>query len=202
LFAAQHYDNHHHDTARALASIDLALAHTPTVVDLYLCKGRIYKHAGDPVLAHNWFEQARCLDLADRYINTKTVEYALAADRNTEAERIVRLFLREEDGDTRLSLLNDMQAMWYESAQAESHARQGNVGLALKNFSIIDKHFEDLYEDQMDYHQYCVRKLTLRVYLDLLRWEDRLRNHRYYFQAACGMVCFLQHFLAPVLFFF
>ncbi len=40
----------------------------PQVVDLYLCKGRIFKHAGDPVQAHIWFEQARSLDMADRYV--------------------------------------------------------------------------------------------------------------------------------------
>jgi peptide alpha-N-acetyltransferase len=55
------------NTARALQLIDTAIAHTPTVVDLYVCKGRIYQHAGDAQRAFQCLEQARSLDLADRY---------------------------------------------------------------------------------------------------------------------------------------
>ena len=186
LFAAQHYDAHHRDTARALAAINAAIAHTPTVVDLYLCKGRIYKHAGDAKKALQFFEQARSLDLADRYLNTKTVEYACAADENATAERLVQLFLRETDGERPLTLLVDMQAAWYECAQAESWLRQGQCGRALKQFLAVDKHFDDINEDQFDFHQYCMRKTTLRAYTDMLEWNDRLRAHPVYFRNAVG----------------
>lgn len=43
-----------------------AIKHTPTLVDLYLVKGRIYKHAGAYTKACEWHEVARSLDLADR----------------------------------------------------------------------------------------------------------------------------------------
>lgn len=43
---------------------------------------------------------------------------------------------------------------------------------ALKKFLGVSKHFEDFVEDQFDFHGYCVRKMTLRSYIDLLKIED------------------------------
>ncbi|KAB7503295.1 hypothetical protein Anas_05599 [Armadillidium nasatum] len=45
-------------------------------------------------------------------------------------------------------------------------------------------HFTEIIEDQFDFHTYCMRKMTLRSYLELLRLEDILRNNRFYWDAA------------------
>lgn len=45
---------------------------------------------------------------------------------------------------------------------------------ALKKFLGVSKHFEDFVEDQFDFHGYCIRKMTLRSYIELLRMEDTL----------------------------
>ena len=49
---------------------------------------------------------------------------------------------------------------------------------------LVLQHFTEMTEDQFDFHTYCLRKLTLRSYVSLLRLEDVLRNHRFYFKAA------------------
>ena len=46
------------------------------------------------------------------------------------------------------------------------------------------QHFTEIIEDQFDFHTYCMRKMTLRAYVDLLRLEDVLRSHRFYARAA------------------
>lgn len=46
------------------------------------------------------------------------------------------------------------------------------------------QHFSEIIEDQFDFHTYCMRKMTLRSYVDLLRLEDVLRSHKFYFKAA------------------
>lgn len=48
------------------------------------------------------------------------------------------------------------------------------------------KHFDDFHEDQFDFHSYCVRKVTLRAYTDVLKFEDNLWGEDYYFTAAEG----------------
>ena len=44
--------------------------------------------------------------------------------------------------------------------------------------------FQEIIEDQFDFHTYCMRKMTLRSYVELLRLEDVLRNNRFYWDAA------------------
>jgi N-alpha-acetyltransferase 15/16, NatA auxiliary subunit len=41
-FLAQHYD-YLGDTSRALEAINAAINHTPTLIELFVTKGRIYK---------------------------------------------------------------------------------------------------------------------------------------------------------------
>lgn len=48
-------------------------------------------------------------------------------------------------------------------------------------------------EDQFDFHTYCMRKMTLRSYIDLLRLEDVIRSHRFYGKAArCAIQVYLR----------
>jgi len=54
------------DTDRALEYINVAIDHTPTLIELLITKGRIFKHAGDPVEAYVWLEEAQSMDTADR----------------------------------------------------------------------------------------------------------------------------------------
>jgi hypothetical protein len=57
----------------------------------------------------------------------------------------------------------------------------------------VVKHFEDFHEDQFDFHSYCVRKVTLRAYLDVLRYEDHIWGEEYYRQAAESIIRIYLH---------
>ena len=46
----------------------------PTVLDLYLARGRVLKHAGRLVEASEEVDKGRSYDLADRYLNTKATK--------------------------------------------------------------------------------------------------------------------------------
>ena len=48
----------------------------------------------------------------------------------------------------------------------------------------VIKHYEDFHEDQFDFHMYCVRKVTLRSYCKLLKFEDELWGLPHYGRAA------------------
>lgn len=50
------------------------------------------------------------------------------------------------------------------------------------------QHFSEIIEDQFDFHSYCLRKMTLRSYVRLMRLEDGLRAHPFYFRAASTAV--------------
>ncbi len=65
FFMAQHL-NAKGEHKLALQYVDEALLHTPTLINLYICKARIFKNAGDVQEASRQMEIARKLDLADR----------------------------------------------------------------------------------------------------------------------------------------
>ena len=66
-------------------------------------------------------------------------------------------------------------------------------------FVWISQHFTEIIEDQFDFHTYCMRKMTLRNYVDLLRLEDELRSHRFYKKAAhCAINVYLRLHDAPL----
>ncbi|KAJ8640601.1 hypothetical protein MRB53_017295 [Persea americana] len=191
---AQHYDRRG-QLELALAKIDEAIEHTPTVIDLYSVKSRILKHAGDLVAAAALADEARSMDLADRYINSECVKRMLQADQVGLAEKTAVLFTK--DGDQH-SNLHDMQCMWYELASGESYFRQGDLGRALKKFLAVEKHYADMTEDQFDFHSYCLRKMTLRAYVEMLRFQDRLHSHTYFHKAAAGAIrCYIKLYDSP-----
>jgi peptide alpha-N-acetyltransferase len=76
----------------------------------------------------------------------------------------------------------------YELASGESYFRQGDLGRALKNFLSVEKHYTDMTEDQFDFHSYCLRKMTLRAYVSMLKFQDRLHAHEYFHKAAAGAI--------------
>jgi N-alpha-acetyltransferase 15/16, NatA auxiliary subunit len=51
-------------------------------------------------------------------------------------------------------------------------------------FLEVITHFDEFTEDQYDFHNYCLRKVTLRAYVDLIRMEDCLYCHPAYGAAA------------------
>ena len=45
-----------------------------------------------------------------------------------------------------------------------------------------------MYDDQFDFHNYSLRKNTVRSYVQLLKMEDKLHAHPYYFNTAVAAV--------------
>ena len=77
-----------------------------------------------------------------------------------------------------------MQCMWFGIECAAAHQRRGEIGEALHKCHQIERNFSEIVEDQFDFHTYCMRKVTLCAYIKLLKLEDVLRSHLFYFKAA------------------
>ncbi|KAJ6661677.1 hypothetical protein lerEdw1_013199 [Lerista edwardsae] len=129
-FLAQHFDKLG-QFSLALDYINSAVASTPTLIELFYLKAKIYK-----------------------------------------------------EGTSAMENLNEMQCMWFQTECALAFQRLGKYGDALKKCHEVERHFFEITDDQFDFHTYCMRKMTLRAYVDLLRLEDILRKHAFYFKAA------------------
>ncbi|XP_048031865.1 N-alpha-acetyltransferase 15, NatA auxiliary subunit a [Megalobrama amblycephala] len=181
FFLAQHF-NHIGKQTLALEYINTAIESTPTLIELFLIKAKIYKHAGNIREAARWMDEAQALDTADRFINSKCAKYLLKAGLIKEAEEMCSKFTRE--GTSAVENLNEMQCMWFQTECALAYKSLNKYGDALKKCHEIERHFVEITDDQFDFHTYCMRKMTLRSYVDLLKLEDVLRMHPFYFKAA------------------
>lgn len=182
MVLAEHY-NFMGDTTKALGHADAAIKHTPTLVEIYACKAKILRHAGDLEESANCAEEVRKMDLADRFLNTQCVRALLRKDDTKQGMEKALLFSKEPDSPEAANL-HDMQCMWYESAVGRSYCRQKKPGKALKKFNETFKHFNDIAEDQFDFHNYCLRKTTLKAYVAMLRMQERLYSHKFYRRAS------------------
>nr|CAD2156598.1 unnamed protein product [Meloidogyne enterolobii] len=180
-YLAQHFDRLK-NYQRALKYIDEALKHTPTLIELYMAKAKIFKHSGDYTAAADLMLSAQELDTADRYLNSKCAKYLLRDCRIKEAEEMCSKFTRE--GMSANDSMIEMQCLWYEYEAALAYFRLAKYGESLQKCHQIEQHFVNFYEDQYDFHGYCLRKMTLSTYIKFLRFEDVLNSQQFYVKAT------------------
>ncbi|KAK9789874.1 putative N-alpha-acetyltransferase 16, NatA auxiliary subunit [Seiridium cardinale] len=188
-YLAQHYNYHlSRDLEKALEYVNKGIELAPKNVEFHLTKARIWKHYGNTQKAAETMDEARNLDLRDRYINTKAAKYQLRNDNDEKALELMGMFTRPDSTAGPLSDLMDMQCVWYMTEDGEAQVRKGNIGLALKRFHAVYGFFDVWVEDQFDFHSFSLRKGQIRAYVDMVRWEDHLREHPFYTRAALAAV--------------
>ncbi|OJZ92368.1 hypothetical protein ASPFODRAFT_28139 [Aspergillus luchuensis CBS 106.47] len=188
-FLAQHYNYHlSRDLSKAMENVDKALELSPKVVEYQLTKARIYKHYGNLEKAAEEMEKARLLDEKDRHINSKAAKYQLRNNENDKALDNMSKFTRNETVGGAMGDLHEMQCVWYLTEDGEAYLRQKKLGLALKRFHAVYNIFDTWQEDQFDFHSFSLRKGMIRAYVDMVRWEDRLREHPFYTRMAVSAI--------------
>jgi peptide alpha-N-acetyltransferase len=188
-FLAQHYNFYlSRDLDKAMDNVEKAIQLEPNSVDFHMTKARIWKHCGNTKKASEIMDQARTLDIRDRHINTKAAKYQLRNDEIEAAIKTMGMFTRAETVGGPLADLHDMQCMWFLTEDGQSYARQGKRGLALKRFTSVYNVFDVWQEDQFDFHSFSLRKGQIRAYVEMMRWEDHLRDHPFYSRAALSAI--------------
>ena len=165
----------------ALRVADECIEHTPTALDSYVTKARALGELGAHSEAAEVSEEARTMDLADRNINGFSTVCLFRAGRIEEASRVAQLFSRSERS---WGSIHDMQCLWFELNAGKAYRHSGDRPNALWQLDKVIHHFDDFEDDEFDFHQYCLRRMTLRRYVDMVRYVDRLRSHPYFVDAA------------------
>ena len=188
-FLAQHYNYElSQDLTKAMEYVDKAIELSPKSVEYQLTKARVWKHYGNTVKAAQEMEKARLLDEKDRYINSKAAKYQLRNNENEKALDNMAKFTRNETVGGAMGDLHEMQCVWYLTEDGEAYLRQKKLALALKRLHAVYNIFDTWQEDQFDFHSFSLRKGMIRAYVDMVRWEDRLREHPFYTRIAFSAV--------------
>ena len=74
------------------------------------------------------------------------------------------------------------------------YLHRGEYGPGLRHIHFVQKQFEDMYEDQYDFHSYALYRWSLKEYLDLVRYGDDIFNDRKYMEAAGIAIKYLMNY--------
>jgi hypothetical protein len=184
------------DRALKLQTSSGALAEQTDQVDFIRFKARIIKHSGDLLAAADMMDSARKLELNDRYINNKTVKYLIRAGKMDLAVNVASLFFRDDSKSSSKqadpAVFYENQCAWFENeigeAAASRHQNHVDVIEALKAFSWVRKHYDQYEDDQMEFHDFVLRKLTFTSYVSVTRFSDTVRKMPAFRRAARGAV--------------
>ena len=58
-----------------------------------------------------------------------------------------------------------MQSLLFLTEDGDSHRRNGSYGLALKKYHAVQKIFNEVEDDQYDFHGYSLRRFTINIYM-------------------------------------
>lgn len=186
-FLAQHYDYHmSRDLAKAMDYVEkcIILNSNPKENIYMMTKARIQKYGQDLTSAASTMDLARQMDLKDRYICNKFAKYQLRNNLNTEALTTMGLFTRPGAIGGPLGDLLDTQCCWFLYEDGQAHLRNKNRPMGLKRLRQITDIFDQMHEDQFDFHSFSLRKGQIISYIEMIQWEDKLRQHTFYSRAA------------------
>ncbi|KAL9646314.1 hypothetical protein ABK040_014467 [Willaertia magna] len=203
IYLSQHY-LYLKNYKLSLQYINKAIEHTPTLIENYMILAKIYKNLNLNHLASENMELARHMDLSDRYLNTKSTKYLLRDNNIIKANEVIGIFAKhpiykdEEPSEQKHyhnTNIHYMQGMWFENECGDSHFRKLEFNLAIRHYYFVIQHFNEIKEDQYDFHTYSLRKNVIRNYIEMLRYMDQLFNHYYFLHACLGLCNVYLHLL-------
>ena len=184
-FIAQHY-KFKGDVTNALKYVDAAIAHTPTLLELYTLKGKIYSMAGDRQGCAALHEEARQLDMADRAINAISAMQKLKAGDYESGLQTMNIFVSDCGYNV---TVHDNQTIWFELECGNTLYESGRYREALKQWNHIEKHIENMYDDHADYLLYAFRRFSLNAWEELITMmDDTLYQNRYVIKTAYNYI--------------
>mmetsp|Transcript_7717 Transcript_7717/g.47814 ORF Transcript_7717/g.47814 Transcript_7717/m.47814 type:complete len:723 (-) Transcript_7717:3476-5644(-) len=169
----------------ALNLAEQAIALLPAFPEAKLVKARILQQFGAVKEAAKIAEEAAEMDPSDRCANSVAVTLLFEAGDAERASTLAETFTKDKDAQGRiLNGLDDMQCSWFALGGGRCFMQKGKIQEALNRFTVLRDFFEDFQEDQFDFHLYCLRKTTLRTYIEALRFIDSMRERQEFQDAS------------------
>ena len=186
---AQHYSREFGTLKTAHDYICRAIAHTNTVSEFYMTKADIEYKMHNNLESLKTINEARKTDLADRYMNNICVKYLFRCHKPKQAEEMLKLFMRDE------ASLYELQNQWYIIEAGKAFLKMKDYAAGLRHLNFIEKQFQDMEANQYDFHTYCIRKWTLREYVEYIAFNDNIYSDKKYAEAAAIAMEYLPEYV-------
>lgn len=158
------------------------------IADFNLAYARILANAGDFTKSSEVLNETSNSLKGDVLLNTRAAQAGFRAlDLETGYKHAFEIPIRGKHAK------NDEEAMKYlvnlECCNsiinmARAHATRQEHGMALKRALQVTGIFDSYYLEQYDFHYYGPRVGTLRTYIDVVNWENRVYDHPVYIEAV------------------
>lgn len=122
-------------------------------------------------------------------MNNICVKYLMKCEKPDLAENVLRLFMRDD------ASLYELQNHWYINEAGKSFLKQRQFQAGLKHLDFINKQFIDFQGNEFDFHTYCLRKWTLKEYVELIEFNDNIYDDKKYVEAASYAIKYLKEYV-------
>ena len=152
------------------------------LTEFHFARSKVYKNQKNTHSAVESIQKVHELNPKDRYFNSKTIKYLLLNNNIEQAFQLMTLFFKDEKVENMKEFF-DMQPIWFCEALISAYHRTGNSEKALEYSCRILEYFEEMLHDPYDFHSYCLRKMTICQYLDMLEVTKHLIESTKYINA-------------------
>ena len=169
-FSAQHFDILG-NSEKALEYINKAIKLTPTVVEFYMVKSRILKHNLLLEEAVSAMNKAKELDLSDRYLNAKHAKSIIRNGNVGDATNVMMEFVKNPLVEENMLRY---QCLWFKIETGIAYLKEGKLLLAHRMFRGILDNFKEMFEDQSDFYNYCLRRYMLNDFFSFINYTKNM----------------------------
>jgi tetratricopeptide (TPR) repeat protein len=147
----------------------------PTFVEIYILKAKLYKGMYKYDEAARTLKNTHMLDKADRYLTNITAKYCLLNNEIVEGDSIFKSFIFQTSQPEKS--IHILQKMFYEVWLGKAYIRQRKWGRGLRQFAFVFQHISEISEDQLEFFQYMLRKVSLVSLSEVVKFNaETVRN--------------------------
>ena len=156
----------------ALVLIDSAIESHPDNIDLVMLKGHIQKKMTNTTEAIVTISGIKNSIANDKFSVSKLAKYNIRYGSISEAQEIMGKFIQKPNQKEKMADLHEMQAGWYLIEMGDRLSKEGSFLNAACFYRKIELIFDEINDDQLDFHSYSLRKMSFVEYMKFLRFLD------------------------------
>lgn len=156
----------------ALDLISASIESHPCNNDLVMLKAHIQKNMKNISGASATISGVKDSIANDKFSVSKTAKYMIRYGSISDAQEIIGKFIQKPNQKERMADLHEMQAIWYLIEMGDRLLKEGSVLNAACFYRKIELIFDEIIDDQLDFHAYSLRRMSFVEYIKFLGFLD------------------------------